>query len=44
MLDIQTRAIERFNASLSALSQALDNQESLKNLLSSLLLKGKRCH
>jgi chain length determinant protein (polysaccharide antigen chain regulator) len=31
MLDIQTRAIGRFNSSFSALSQALENQASLKN-------------
>ncbi|MBZ5211656.1 LPS O-antigen chain length determinant protein WzzB [Enterobacter cloacae] len=32
MLDIQTRAIGRFNSSFSALSQALENQESPEKL------------
>ena len=41
MLDTQTRAIERFNASLSALSQALDNQSEPEKLTIEPAVKGQ---
>lgn len=41
MLDIQTRAIDRFNASLSALSQALDNQAVPEKLTIEPAVKGQ---
>ena len=41
MLDTQTRAIERFNASLSALSQALDNQAVPEKLTIEPAVKGQ---
>lgn len=41
MLDIQTRAIDRFNASFSALSQALDNQDVPEKLTIEPAVKGQ---
>ncbi|KKA55452.1 LPS O-antigen chain length determinant protein WzzB [Enterobacter roggenkampii] len=41
MLDIQTRAIDRFNASFSALSQALDNQAVPEKLTIEPAVKGQ---
>ncbi|WP_320726143.1 LPS O-antigen chain length determinant protein WzzB [Enterobacter sp. 118C5] len=41
MLDIQTRAIDRFNASFSALSQALENQEEPEKLTIEPAVKGQ---
>ncbi|EML5378888.1 LPS O-antigen chain length determinant protein WzzB [Enterobacter bugandensis] len=41
MLDIQTRAIGRFNSSFSALSQALDNQEVPEKLTIEPTVKGQ---
>ena len=41
MLDIQTRAIDRFNASFSALSQALDNQDVPEKLTIQPAVKGQ---
>lgn len=41
MLDIQTRAIDRFNASFSALSQALDNQAVPEKLTIEPVVKGQ---
>lgn len=41
MLDIQTRAIGRFNSSFSALSQALDNQEDPEKLTIEPAVKGQ---
>lgn len=41
MLDIQTRAIDRFNASFSALSQALDNQDVPEKLTIEPTVKGQ---
>ncbi|EKY4017554.1 LPS O-antigen chain length determinant protein WzzB [Enterobacter roggenkampii] len=41
MLDTQTRAIERFNASLLALSQALDNQSEPEKLTIEPAVKGQ---
>lgn len=41
MLDIQTRAIGRFNSSFSALSQALDNQEEPEKLTIEPAVKGQ---
>ena len=41
MLDIQTRAIGRFNSSFSALSQALDNQEVPEKLTIEPAVKGE---
>ncbi|BBW27621.1 LPS O-antigen chain length determinant protein WzzB [Enterobacter bugandensis] len=41
MLDIQTRAIGRFNSSFSALSQALDNQEEPEKLTIEPTVKGQ---
>ena len=41
MLDTQTRAIKRFNASLSALSQALDNQSEPEKLTIEPAVKGQ---
>lgn len=41
MLDIQTRAIGRFNSAFSALSQALDNQEDPEKLTIEPAVKGQ---
>jgi len=41
MLDIQTRAISRFNSAFSALSQALDNQEVPEKLTIEPSVKGQ---
>ncbi|MEG5380988.1 Wzz/FepE/Etk N-terminal domain-containing protein, partial [Enterobacter hormaechei] len=41
MLDIQTRAIGRFNSSFSALSQALENQEVPEELSIEAAVKGQ---
>ncbi len=41
MLDIQTRAIGRFNSSFSALSQALENQEVPEELSTEAAVKGQ---
>ena len=41
MLDIQTRAIGRFNSSFSALSQALDNQDVPEKLTIEPAVKGE---
>lgn len=41
MLDIQTRAIGRFNSSFSALAQALDNQEEPEKLTIEPTVKGQ---
>ena len=41
MLDTQTRAIERFNSSFSALAQALDNQEVPEKLTIEPAVKGQ---
>jgi len=41
MLDTQTRAIERFNSSFSALAQALDNQEVPEKLAIEPAVKGQ---
>lgn len=41
MLDIQTRAIDRFNASFSALSQALNNQDVPEKLTIEPAVKGQ---
>jgi chain length determinant protein (polysaccharide antigen chain regulator) len=41
MLDIQTRAIGRFNSSFSALSQALENQDVPEKLTIEPAVKGE---
>lgn len=41
MLDIQTRAVDRFNASFSALSQALENQDVPEKLTVEPAVKGQ---